>query len=465
MKKNSYKKKILSLMLCSLCCWSHAQKIEMYFPHFAGKTYDFIIFQGDKQKTLLQGTIPEGGRFSLSIPKEYAPYTGMSRWLITNSKDGGGLDMLIPGKDFSVSCQEAIPTETNIIYKGNTQNQELNDLYKQQQAIYARYSTMLQATKTFPETDKNYPIFQQEYEAQKKSYQDFQSSFSKDPDYAKGLIRIINAYNGIGTEIIENETQKADNIARFIANNLDPQILYTSGYWTGTISSWVSLHTQVMQDLNRFVEDFSKISTKITDPVQYTDFVGRTTYFLNQQGKDQYMAGIAPWVIASGKISSYEGALAVYKKGAVGTQAPELVFTKHVGKITDHNHDVLRMKTGELAEAGTDKTLLLFYESGCGPCENLLGQIPGNYELLKKKGIRIISISADKEENVFESKASHFPWKKDAFCDYEGIKGINFLNYAVSGTPTMILLDKNGKILLRTAVLQEVLAFTKNMNG
>ena len=75
--------KIISFILFTICCGSYAQKIDMYFPHFGGKTYDFMIFQGDKHQTLVQGTIPEDGKFTLSIPKEYAPYTGMSRWLHT----------------------------------------------------------------------------------------------------------------------------------------------------------------------------------------------------------------------------------------------------------------------------------------------------------------------------------------------------------------------------------------------
>lgn len=451
------KKKIISLILCSLCCWSQAQKINMNFPHFAGKTYDFVIFQGDKQQTILQGTIPANGKFALQIPKEYAPYTGMSRWLITNSKDGGGLDMLIPGRDFSVSCQEALPTEKNIIYKGNAQNKELNDLYKEQQGIFARHDAMLQATRSYPKTDKSFPVFLQEYDAQKRSYKSFQASLGKDPDYAKELIRIINTTQGIGTEIFDNEAQKAANIAGYIATQMDPEVLYTSGYWANVISAWVSIHTQVLQDPYRFVEDFSKISSRMTDKKMYTDFVGRTTYYLNEQGKDQYISGIAPWVLVSGKISHYEGTLAVYLKGAVGRQAPDLVFTRHIGKLEEHNHETTTLKSSELAGNDYQKTLLVFYESGCGPCENLLQQLPGNYELLKKQGTRIVSISADKDEAAYKSKQEGFPWKKDAFCDYEGIKGINFVNYAVSGTPTMFLLDKTGKIVLRTASLQEVL--------
>lgn len=43
----------------------------------------------------------------------------MSRWLITGTKEGGGLDMYIPGRDFSVNCVVAQSRDENIIYKGN----------------------------------------------------------------------------------------------------------------------------------------------------------------------------------------------------------------------------------------------------------------------------------------------------------------------------------------------------------
>ncbi|MDC8102917.1 hypothetical protein MTQ00_00035 [Chryseobacterium sp. B21-037] len=50
------------------------------------------------------------------------------------------------------------PTDKNIIYTNNTEIPELNSLYKKEQAIFARYGAMLQATKSFSKTDKNYLI-------------------------------------------------------------------------------------------------------------------------------------------------------------------------------------------------------------------------------------------------------------------------------------------------------------------
>ncbi|RLJ22927.1 hypothetical protein CLU97_4740 [Chryseobacterium sp. 7] len=39
------------------------------------------------------------------------------------------------------------------------------------------------------------------------------------------------------------------------------------------------------------------------------------------------------------------------------------------------------------------------------------------------------------------------------------MKGPNFVNYGVVGTPTMVLLDASGNILLKSASLQEILEY------
>ncbi|MDV2447149.1 alkyl hydroperoxide reductase [Elizabethkingia anophelis] len=285
----------------------------MSFPHFAGKTYDFILFQGDHQKTVVQGTIPQDGNFTLSIPQEYAPYTGMSRWLITGTQEGGGLNMYIPGRDFSVSCKEAVPTEKNIIYTHNTANTELNDLYRKQESIFMRYEAMLMASKVFVDNDKNYPVFLQELEKQKNAYRTFHHQLRKKSDYMSQFIPIVNITRGMGTILSNNEEEKALNISQYIVNELNWDKLYTSGHWTSVIDAWVSIHTQVLKDQKQFAIDFSTLTSKIKNPL-YIDFAGRVAYYLTQQEKKEYILSIAPIVKASGKITTYEGSLMAFSK-------------------------------------------------------------------------------------------------------------------------------------------------------
>jgi thiol-disulfide isomerase/thioredoxin len=140
----------------------------------------------------------------------------------------------------------------------------------------------------------------------------------------------------------------------------------------------------------------------------------------------------------------------------VGTQAPNLVITQHIGKLADHNHSTTLLKSSELATGDFSQTLLVFYQSGCGPCEVLMQQLPQKYEALKKQGIRIISLSADEGETLYQNSSKDYPWP-DKYCDFEGKAGVNFTNYVVKGTPTLILLDKAGKIVYRGATLDDLL--------
>jgi thiol-disulfide isomerase/thioredoxin len=312
---------------------------------------------------------------------------------------------------------------------------------------------MMKASQAFSKTDKNYSIYQEQYQKQLEEYKTFQNKMASKQGYAEQFLHIVNITQGVGTEILTAEDKKARNIAQYITNDLDWQALYTSGHWTSVISTWVDMYSQILKDPYLFVNDFSTISQKIKDDKKYTDFVGRVAYFLTQQGKDSYINAIAPIVVASGKVKKYEGSLSVFSKAAVGTLAPDLI-------ITEQNNKTTVLNSSELAGNIYNKTMLIFYESGCGPCENLLQELPGNYENIKAKGVRVISISADKDEKIFSSKAKDFLWK-DSFCDYQGLKGENFKNFAVAGTPTIILIDNAGNIILRTASLGELLQFIK----
>jgi thioredoxin-related protein len=443
--------KFIFFFLFSLSLYP-SQTINMEFPYFAGKAYDFIIFQGGQPKRVYQGTIPSDGKFTLTIPAEYAPYTGMSRWLITGTREGGGLDMVIPGRDFSVSCLSVQPDNGNVIYTGNAENARMNDIYKKQQEIFARHDAMLQASRAFPKTDKNYPVFEQEYRNQVKAYDKLQESLKKDKSYSTEFLRIVNITMGIGTRMEESEENRARNIAGYITDELDWEALYTSGHWSTVISSWIDIHTRVLKEDNAFVADFAKISSKINRADLYTDFAGRVADFLTGQGKDDLIDGISPLVRASGKIAKYEGSLAAYNRDGAGSPAPDLVVPK------EDRDEKISLKSTELTGKDYQKVLLVFYESGCGACESLLQELPAGYERMKSAGVKVISVSADKDRASFESKAKSFPWK-DSYCDFEGLKGVNFRSYGVTGTPTLVLIDNKGRILKRGVSLMEMNGF------
>ncbi|MHB0756822.1 peroxiredoxin family protein [Polaribacter sp. M15] len=452
-------KKIAVPLFLFIAINSFSQSISMDFPALAGKTYDFIIFQGSKQETVQQDTIPANGKFTLKIPKKYAPYTGMCRWLITNTADGGGLDMAIPGYNFFVTCLSDTPDNNNIVYTGFNAVNELNSLNVQQLQIIEKFEVVSKASVLYVENKKLYTIFNKEKIKQKKAFENFNKQLKSNPSFNARFLPILNLTKGIPPHLTANEDEKAAIYNQFITKDLNFNDLYVSGHWTAIIRDWVGYQSNVVQDTAQFVKDFQLISDRITNPTQYTDFVGKLTYYLTTFGKDNYVAAITNAVLGSGKVNAYAGSLQVYIKATIGKQAPDLVIKENVGSEKEVNLVNTLLKTTSLA---SKYSLLLFYQSDCGPCKQTIAALKDHYSNLVAKGIKIVALSADTDPQVFKDSAAAFSWK-DNYCNLEGFKGINFKNYAVTGTPTMFILNSKGILLKKIATIEQLLTWSEKL--
>jgi len=435
---------------------SYSQTITLEFPAFAGKTYNFVIFQGGKQEIIQQDTIPANGIIGISIPKKYVPYTGMCRWMITNSQEGGGLDMAIPGYDFSVSCLSDKPNNDNIIYNGFDAVNELNRLNIEQKQIIDKFDVMNKALQLYEKNHPLYASFTKEMEEQIVAFELFQENLKKNTNFNARVLPIINLVNGIPNKLTNDNNKIALLIKDYITKQLDFNDLFVSGQWDLVIKNWVMIHINVIENKKYFVEDFQMITNRINSPELYTDFTGKTTYYLTQYGKDDYIDTIAHTVLESKKVIAYSGSMQVYLKAIPGMQAPDLVVPNNVKKSGFQTNSTNILKSNKFAVGKFKKTLLLFYQSSCGPCEELLKKLPEQYAALKAKNIDIIAVSADENEQEFINTSKKFPWLR-TFCDFDGRNGINFKNYAVVGTPILYLIDKSGKIERRIYDVSEIL--------
>jgi peroxiredoxin len=111
---------------------------------------------------------------------------------------------------------------------------------------------------------------------------------------------------------------------------------------------------------------------------------------------------------------------------SAGHQAPKLLLPAHTALMPLNS-------------------LVVFYESGCNSCDNELLHLRGLYPQLQEKNIRVISVSADKDEAVYWKNAEAFPWDVK-ICDFQGFAGVNFKNYDIFGTPVIFLIDNKGVI-------------------
>lgn len=100
--------------------------------------------------------------------------------------------------------------------------------------------------------------------------------------------------------------------------------------------------------------------------------------------------------------------------------------------------------------------LLDFWGSWCGPCRASHPHLKELYSKYKSKGFEIIAIAQERNKTIEESRANWLKAIKD-----DGINWVHILNqdgiekqdliksYQISAFPTKILVDGNGKIILR----------------
>jgi thiol-disulfide isomerase/thioredoxin len=216
------------------------------------------------------------------------------------------------------------------------------------------------------------------------------------------------------------------------------------------------MQSLVLKNDRQLVQDVKTILNRLPSDTIYTDFVVKITKELSKVGKDYILDALTQEIKSSKRLLRYDGVLNLYQQDLSG-KAPDLTFITYTGKKVESNKIVTDLKTSEL---NSKYTLLVFYKSGCGPCEETMQGLIDNYKEMANKEYRIITVAADTDEQIFKNTSILYPWA-DKYCDFEGATGMNFKNYAVIGTPTMYVIDSVGNIESKLDTLNDVLTFVK----
>lgn len=113
--------------------------------------------------------------------------------------------------------------------------------------------------------------------------------------------------------------------------------------------------------------------------------------------------------------------------------------------------------------AGKDKYVLLdFWASWCGPCRAAMPELKALNDKYASKGLEVIGVVvSDKLEDHFKAaEALNVTWTQ-IFDNKNELGAL----YGIEGIPTLILLDKDGTILVRTHGKDEVKAKIEELLG
>lgn len=143
--------------------------------------------------------------------------------------------------------------------------------------------------------------------------------------------------------------------------------------------------------------------------------------------------------------------LETYRTMKVGNTAPNIIFS---GNNRIKNIEVPTLKLNEM---NTPYTLVVFGSSWCQKCTEEIPKMVSHYQEWKQKGIEIVFISLDTDEKEYLKFVKDFPWLSS--CDFKSWDTQAVKDYHVFSTPTLFLLDKDRKILLRPNSVEHVNAW------
>jgi thiol-disulfide isomerase/thioredoxin len=403
-----------------------AQTIEFHFPHLAGNEYLIYLNKGTQNDTVQKGTIAANGHFMFTLPEKDKDYAGMVNWATSQVKQS----LVLNNESISIKATNASPNESSVVFENSKENDfwlkqiaEFKEIFQKTDAIYRVKNFFSQNSALYQAAEKELISLNQAYQAKLDELINSQL-------YAARYIEVFNFLNGFVSDLTIFGQEKQDDAIQFIIDRLDMDALYSSGFWSYTISSAFDLFPDKALFGQAMVKNLQRTrSQKIFDVLAH-DLITICEQYAWKEAEDT----IVSYLVSSGRLKNPTGSLWMImemNKVKAGNKAIPIQGIKNLSN-----------------------SLLIFYESGCSNCQALLEDVVAHYPALKEKKVRVISIASDHDKQVFENFSAIFPWT-DKLCDYKGFEGDNFLNYHIIGTPTIFVIDKKGYITGRYAKLHE----------
>jgi len=129
-----------------------------------------------------------------------------------------------------------------------------------------------------------------------------------------------------------------------------------------------------------------------------------------------------------------------YRKMKKGNQVPNISF----GEATYYPSHT---KAKSLYDIDSDYTLVVFAAGWCGHCTREIPKLAKKYPDWHDKGLEVAMIGLDDNPKDFAKFAAPFPFISTT--DYQKWESQAVKDFQVYATPTMFLLDKDKKIILR----------------
>jgi thioredoxin-related protein len=432
-----------------------AQTLRFELAYYKGKEAVVVVKQGVRNDTIQRITFDTFGKASVATAKLEHP--ALAALLIGTEVQFPFI--VSPTENALVSGKTEPITSQNTTVLNSVENAEIARWGRESNALKAKNVGINQLLAFYTEGSPFSKTLNKERSNLVKSINLLSDTLKKSPLFAAKYIQLRDLLETTFKHTSESPLA-AETSRKVLLNDVDMTALHGSDIWFDVLNSSLDIYQKGSPNHAKFGEDMVFLMKRTPSNAVVTDLAEAAISICAQFSWDTDQTAIVDYLTTTNRVSNPKRGLKKLMQMqaiAIGNNAPDLILTNHIGRVEDHNHQTTLLKTNELTE---NKTLLIFYQSGCGHCETTMNELKSNYDNLTKKGIRVVAISGDTDPLVFQNTANSYPWK-DSYCDLEGLGGINFKNYAVLGTPTMILLDKTGKIAAKIASIDTLQEYIK----
>lgn len=411
--------KILTLLLV-VACGLAAQRVHIEFSNFPNHNASLCLKRGLACDTVWKGTLDATGKVVVELQGKVEGYLGMAD-LTIDAPNKVNVDFVLSDKEnVQIYSSEKSPNAGSIIFSNSPENKFLKTHFMAQAVRQHKIMLLAEAQRLYDKESPFYATLGAQINLLGAELQSLDTELLSSKLYAAKFIEFYN-FNQKLAKLPMLSLEEIASLRKFLCDSLDIDNLFTSGFWYPIINSSLVLYANDAPYHKDFINDMAKILNRATSEIVFNTLADNVFTICETMGWNEEVVELSYFLMNSGRLKNVQGNLKTLMS---------LYKVSKGNKAINLSQGAIPMK----------KTILVFYETGCGACEFEMEQLIANYSLLKEKGYDLVSVSADKDINTFSNLAATFPWQAK-FCDLKGFDGPDFKNYGVIGTPTFYIIE------------------------
>ncbi|MFT5244963.1 MAG: thiol-disulfide isomerase/thioredoxin [Psychroserpens sp.] len=418
------------------------------FPALSKQLVKLVGFDGFNTHAIDSIVANDKGIFNLSFGEND---DGMG-YLV--SPDNKSVIVILNNEDIILKGESFALPETIEVLKSK-QNQILEQyatehpLRKQALSAWDYLSKMYKQDSLFA----TYKVPQQAIEKEKKRIKAEDSLFVATLDqatYVSWFLPIRKLLSSVSTVAQYRPQEIPATIKAFRALDYTKERLYKSGLLQDIIDShfWLLensghssdlMYVEMNISIDSMIENLSKDEKKFNKVTKYLfDLLERRSLF-------QASEYLAIKVLTQNSCTVNDDLakqLEFYRIMKKGNTAADIIFS---GDVFKNGSQIKTPK--RLSDIKSAYKVVVFGASWCAKCAEELSELLPLYKKWKSKGVEVVFVSLDTDKTKFNNFSSIFPFF--SMCDYKKWDTQAAKDYYVFASPTLFLLDKNQKIILR----------------